>query len=374
MTTAWRLTQSSVALAALAAGCGDSLPPILCDGGRCGVQTSTRKTFQAGFNRKLDMLFVVDDTAAIAPYTDAIATGLAQIAERQSDPGAPTSVHAGFIRAGGCDATTRGAACGVVAPEQFLRSEWCNTATNFSGTFADALTCLGALGAASCAPAQPLATAVQLLAGPARAGWEGFLRPDAYLAIVFITAEDDASGQPLTPVVELAQIVKGLRPDPSQVIVSAIGPGGCVAGDEPGPRLLEFVNQFGANGLYLPLCSAQYSAALDRAFMQINWSLQPPCVQNVRDTDLDAPGLQAACTVEDRSRGPDGSLTTSSLPSCDESQPPCWRMLPGGGVNCTGYVFEIVRADDWCVEAGTNATLECLGCADANDPTCAPIR
>ena len=125
------------------------------------------------------------------------------------------------MRSGRCDQSTRGAACGVAAGEQFLRAEWCETVTNFSGALADALACVGDLGATDCGPAQPLAAAIDALATPPRPGWEGFLRPEAYLMIVVIAAGDDASAQPAS---DVARLIQSSKADPSQVVVSAIVP------------------------------------------------------------------------------------------------------------------------------------------------------
>src|SRR6185312_635667 len=138
------------------------------------------------------------------------------------------SLHVGFVRAGGCDTSTRGLACGLDAAAQFVRWEWCQTVTNTTGALTDAFACLGDFGAANCGPAQPLARALDALTSPPRPGWEGFLRPEAYLMIVVIAATDDeASGVPGDPdaVVALANRAKGLKPDPSQLLVSLIGPG-----------------------------------------------------------------------------------------------------------------------------------------------------
>jgi hypothetical protein len=366
------MKRAAIAVCLLVA-CGDP-KPFLCDGESCGGQVSWRKTFQRTHNGKVDILFVIDDTPAMAPFTGALATGLAAMAARIREPGPVTSVHVGFARAGSCDALARGAACGVAAPESFLRSEWCHTITSFSGTFADTFACLGDLGAANCAPPQPLANTLRVVESPTAAGWEGFLRPDAYLLVVVVAAGDDASGTPglPTPVSDLAARLKAVKLDPSQVLISIIGPQGCGSTAEPpDPRLVEFMTLFGANSAYVSLCSGQLDVALD-IFRYTGDQLQPPCLSNVRDVDLDAPGLQAECVVEDRSRGPDGSLTTAMLPSCNDSSPPCWRMTAGG--TCQGYVFEIDYGADWCIEAGTNATIECLGCAGVNDPACVPAR
>ena len=359
-------------LAAIATGCGGELPPVACDGGSCGTQSSWRKNYQIAINRKVDLLFVVDDTAAIAPHRDALTAEFTAMATALRASPAPTSLHVGFIRAGSCDTSTRGGVCGVVAQEQFLRSEWCQTIDNFAGAYEQTFACLGDLGAADCAPAQPLEAARRFVTGAAPPGWEGFLRPDAYLMIVVVAAQDDASEQQagLTPTA-IAAGIKAVKSDPSQIVVSIIGPGGCAAGEPMGPRLVEFVSEFGSNGLYLPLCSGQLTPALDRITQQINTSFHPYCATNVRDTDLEAPGLQANCTVEDFANNPDGTRTSSRLPNCDASAPPCWRMIASSGY-CNEYTFELQRAPDWCVESGWSGTIECLGCANANDPACVP--
>jgi hypothetical protein len=363
-------------LAVGAARCGGALGAPPCEDGNCGTQLSTRGTLQYNLSRKLDVLFVVDDTPAIAPHADALAAGFAGMGQMLSQPYGPTSVHAGVIRAGGCDTSTRARACGIAAPEEFLRADWCETLINDTAGVADTVACMAGLGAADCGPIQPLAAAVHALTSPP-AGWEGFLRPDAALLIVIVAASDDASGPPgaPTPVADVVARLKALKDDPTLVMASVIGPGNC-PGDTPPPRLLEFVQTFGANGEILGLCSAPLSAALDRAHEYISIDISPPCIANVRDTDRETPGLQADCTVESRSRTPDGSTAVSPLPTCDAAAPPCWRFAtaPSNCYGGRGWIFEVERPTDWCEEAGVDLKIECLGCAEPNDPACAPAQ
>jgi hypothetical protein len=363
------------ALAALAAGCsGGALGTPPCSGGSCGTQVSVQGRFQYSVGLRVDLLFVVDDTPAMAPYLDRVATGLAQMAaELVGTSSRPLNLHVGFVRAGGCDASTRAGACGVNPPEQFLRSEWCNTMTNDSLAFVDAFTCLGAFGAASCGPAQPLAAALHAVADPPDAGWETFLRADAYLMVVVIAAQDDASGPAgaPTPILDLATRLKAVKADPSQIVVSVIGPGDCGAGDTFAARLTAFVNEFGANGLVVGLCSEQLPAALHRVTETVSDGLQPPCLEHVRDTDPRTPGLQSECTVVENIATPDHSVVSQSLPSCDVSAEPCWNARSGMcGNGRAGALISIVDASDRCLEGGGNFTIECLGCADATDPAC----
>jgi hypothetical protein len=374
MTSALRLTRSLLALAALTAGCGDSVRPLLCDGGSCGTQVSWRKKYNWSYgSQKVDLLFVVDDTAAMAPHRDALAAGFTAMAQKLRAPPAPTSIHAGFIRAGSCDTSARArTACGYPGTgTYFLSSEWCHTRENFRGDYEETFACLGDLGAANCAPSQPLAAAGRFLTEPEQPGWEGLVRPDAYLVIVIVTAQDDAS---VKPPLEIAAAIKAVKSDPSQVGVSIIGPGGdCAGGEAPAPRLLEFVEQFGANGTYLPLCSSQFATALERVGQLISIQISPTCVTNVRDTDPATPGLQADCTVEDVTTDGVGGFITRQVLSCDRSAPPCWRMTANTGVNCGGYVFDMVREPEWCIEARPHGTVECLACADPRDPACNPV-
>lgn len=349
------MTRVLPALAALAGCGGGALQPALCEADGGCLQSSVRKVFQADITRKLDLLFVVDDTAAMAPHLDALATGFAQMAARLRSEPPPISVHVGFIRAGGCDTTTRGAVCGLAAPDQYLSSQWCQRITNLTAAYDQSFVCLGDLGASNCGPAQPLAAAADWLTGLPRPGWEGFLRPEALLMIVVVAATDDASP---APPVELAARIKALKPEAWQTLAATIGPGDCAPGEVQAPRLFEFVNQFGSNGLSLGLCSGHLDAVLDRVTIYIDESLRLPCIANIRDTDLETPGLQADCTVEDIALQPDGSSTHSILPNCDVSAPPCWRLTPGFCAD-GGSSIEFVRAPDWCSESRVNDVVEC---------------
>jgi hypothetical protein len=190
--------------------------------------------------------------------------------------------------------------------------------------------------------------------------------------IVIVAGQDDASGQAgsPTPVAEIVASIRGVKPDPYQILVSGIMPAGCIAPDPPAPRLIEFVSAFGANGLLLDLCAGQLSPALFRLTNNISESVHPPCAQDVRDTDLEAPGLQAECTFVQHVIA-DGSIVSSPIPSCDVAAPPCWRLVPGGYCG-QGYTVVIEHTPDWCDETAENVTIECLSCANHNDPACAP--
>ena len=218
-----RVTRSFLALAALLAGCGDGLQRILCDGGACGTQTSWQNTYQTALNRRVDILFVVDDTSAIAAHGGGPGDRVCEArGGGESHPLQPTSIHAGFIRAGRCNASTRASACNVTAPDQFMRHEWCGTVNNLGGPFTRTFGCLANLGAdglragaaaggrgAGCSTGPPLAglgrlpAARRVLAGRRR----GRLGRRLRIARLADARLDIAAG------------LKGLKPDPCQVLV-----------------------------------------------------------------------------------------------------------------------------------------------------------
>jgi hypothetical protein len=374
MTTTRRIGPLAWALAALAGGCGGALGTPRCADGSCGSQTSQRATVTYSTDRRVDLLFVVDDTPAIAPYADRVAAGLTSMANELQDAGQPLSLHVGFARAGSCDTSTRARACGVTAPAQFVDVQPCNVVANGALSFPGTFACLGALGAGDCAPNQPIANALQAL-DPSTATWQGFLRPDAYLMVVVVAATDDASGPAgaPTPAIDLARRLKAVKADPSQVMVTVIGPGGCAAGDVPAPRLSEFAAEFGAFGLYMSLCADQLSYAVERLVLVQNDRPALPCLTSVRDTDAATPGLQESCTVVQRITETDtGTTVEQAIPSCDDGPPPCWHHPNAGGcASGSGWAFSVEGVQNQCVDGSISINVECLSCADPNDPACA---
>jgi hypothetical protein len=112
----------------------------------------------------------------------------------------------------GCDATggkngifqytARGActATGLQPGATFI-SNIAGTA-NYTGNLADVFTCIAALGETGCGYEHQFAAITRALGAdgqPAPLENQGFLRPDAYLAIVMITNEDDCSAQAGVP-------------------------------------------------------------------------------------------------------------------------------------------------------------------------------
>ncbi len=93
------------------------------------------------------------------------------------------------------------AACAALAPDQaFLIAD--RGVTNFNGGLADVFTCMASLGRNGCRFSQPFAAtrlALEKAAHPLDPDNGGFPRPDAALAVVLITNQDDARCRP-TPI------------------------------------------------------------------------------------------------------------------------------------------------------------------------------
>jgi hypothetical protein len=318
--------------------------------------------FQQGVNRQVDMLFVVDDTEAAAPWAETLRAGWPAIARalEQLPQGTP-DLHVGFVRASRCASPARAAACGISAPDPFLRHERCGALANFAGSFVDTFACLAELGPPTCAGAgaQPFQALRDTLAQPPRAGWEEFLRPDALLHIVIIAGRDDPSG---AGVAELAAFVRARKADPpSQVLLSVLVPGDCAPG-EPTPRLIELAQAFGANAAVGRLCDNPTNAVVQRLAWQISVLIEPPCIGPVLDVDPAAPGLQAECTFEDTVSPFDGVLVTTLLPACDAAAPPCWRLTDAPERGCA--IVEIDRGAAFCPGRVTYTKIECLSAKD----------
>jgi hypothetical protein len=114
-----------------------------------------------------------------------------------SDLGAGTGVGTGACSRQGGD---RGIfqtkpACGLAAGANFLTSYNNETQNNFMGDISTVFSCMGDLGIRGCGFEHQLQAARVALYEAITPENMGFLRRDAYLAIIFITDEDDCSGE-----------------------------------------------------------------------------------------------------------------------------------------------------------------------------------
>ncbi len=166
-------------------------------------------------NRKLDLLFVIDDSGSMKNEQEALSRNFGLLMDQLTtvEHGVP-DIHLGVISTdlglgefadqnGSCStegqggrllATPRDSSC--AAPDgRFLTARTLPDGSleqNFSGDISDAFACIAELGDQGCGYEQPLEAMRRALDGSVAEN-AGFLRPDARLAVVFVTDEDDCS-------------------------------------------------------------------------------------------------------------------------------------------------------------------------------------
>jgi hypothetical protein len=369
----------TVGFLTVVAGCGDSLQTDQ------GPFRTTVVTHAA--ERNYDLLFIVDDSAGFAPYAETAAAGLTQLANvLEALPGGRPSIHAAFVPAStstaGCASPPpRGSDCRLTTADPFATVDACGASPNFPGALGETFTCLGSFQSRDCAALTPLAAMREALGGGGSksplTGPTPFLRSDAELALVVLASGDDASARDGTPipVQEYVDFVRSLKPDSATpVAVSIIAPPPLTAI----PRLTDFVQAFGGDGLVYPLTvGANIGPAFQTLAQRLAVLLSPPCATGIRDLNPELPGLQPECTAEDWSTVVDGNVLRDvhrQLPSCETAGPPCWRLSPNSAMtNCPSgsWVLDIDREADWCPQLAAKTVVSCRGCADPNDPACA---
>jgi len=184
-------------------------------------EPSNRGSIVISANRNVDLLFLIDDSLSMANSQNNLRRNFpAFMAALKALPGGLPNVHiavvssdmgAGDGSVGGCNAT--GGKNGVfqynppVAPvgQQPCATNLDAGATyisdiggvrNYTGNLEDTFSCIAALGEMGCGFEHQFAAILRALGAdgaPPPAENQGFLRPDAYLAIVMITNEDDCS-------------------------------------------------------------------------------------------------------------------------------------------------------------------------------------
>jgi hypothetical protein len=174
----------------------------------------------------VDVLFVIDDSSGMAAAQDNLIRNFPTfMATLQADPAGPRNVHIAVVSqdlgAGGiagCDDDSNGLyPKGKRGVFQYTPRGTCSATnlefgatyirdvsglTNYTGAVEDVFACIAPLGESGCGFNHQLAAllrAVGVDGSPAPAENQGFLRPDAVLAIVMLTNEDDCSAAPGVP-------------------------------------------------------------------------------------------------------------------------------------------------------------------------------
>jgi len=199
-----------------------------------GVGTGTGGTIGTFSSRKVDLLFVVDDSSATSLlHANMIRNFPTLMAGLKVPGGAPdlhlavvsTDLGAGDGSVPGCSAgagsggggggggggkkgafqyagnvippATTPCQTGLASGATFIADDGAGV-RNYSGNLEDVFACVAALGESGCGFEHQLAAITRALGAdgaPAPTTNQGFLRADAYLLIVLVTDEDDCSAQ-----------------------------------------------------------------------------------------------------------------------------------------------------------------------------------
>jgi hypothetical protein len=171
-------------------------------------------------NRNVDLLFLVDDSASMRLSQDNLLRNFPVLMQAlKAQPGGLPNVHIGVISSdmgagdgsvAGCDSTGGRNGIFQYAPQGTCASSGLlpgatyisdiGGVKNYTGNLEDVFTCIAALGESGCGFEHQFASITRALGvdglGTAPTENAGFLRPDALLAIVLITNEDDCSASP----------------------------------------------------------------------------------------------------------------------------------------------------------------------------------
>jgi hypothetical protein len=220
----------------LALGCGSG------KSGPTGVSVTTTTTFLTQVNSKLDLLFVIDDSAGTnviqQKFYDQIPNFMSvleslpnppdlHVAVISTDMGAPGDATSSIgCTAHGDDGAFKSAPTGTCTDTGIQNGATYlsigNGAQNFTGSLGSALQCISFLSQKGCGFVQPLAALDRALgadgSGVPSANAD-FLRDDAYLGIVLLADQDDCSAPFNTQIYSL--LTGGSN---QQNIANALGP------------------------------------------------------------------------------------------------------------------------------------------------------
>lgn len=210
------VAKHSLLLSLILSGCDNTPPavdaappPALPD---AGLGWRIVADLAAEGNRDLDVLFVIDNSGGIGEEQALLTAVFPQFVDAlASAPGGLPNLHLGVVSADVGAGGQPVVACDGDGDDGLLQSQPWNDceppmgrfirdianadgtrAANYAGTLADAFGCIARLGTSGCGFEQPLESMKRALEGSNPENL-GFARPNAYLAVVFISTEDDCS-------------------------------------------------------------------------------------------------------------------------------------------------------------------------------------
>jgi len=419
----------TLAFGALASGCiGREVSEVTPNQARENL-----KPVPVSANRDIDLLFVVDNSISMGEEQTSLVANFPRFINvlETIEGGLPnvrigvvsTDVGTGSQAVGGCSNSTNStgdngvlltSGCSQLGTNRFIEDVESTTTPgerirNYSGTLAEAFGCIAELGTGGCGFEQPLESARRALDpnGPNAAQVANFVRDGAFLAIIFITDEDDCSAESdtlfsdpdqteadplgpldsfrcfefgvtcdqaprvrgeksscvpdndsdlLTPVSEYIEFFRGLKPDPTDVIVAGIigntdpvvvrdnvrrnnipqlAPScvlsvndGVEEGAAPGIRLNAFFEGFPQRQTVQTICEQDLSGALIQIAELLRLVVGNPCLEGNIQTD------PLECQVSDVENFNTDNPIETILPQCDNdadpeqsTNQPCWSIF-----------------------------------------------
>ena len=285
-------------------------------------------TYQMSYNAAINLLFVIDDSPAMAPLQGELATGYAAIVDRiehATFDGLP-DVHVGVVTADLADEGRLRRGRFLADALQFDDLRHRNYAGPLLDAFAD-LADVGTAGRAQTLPFEAMQRALSPYVNP------GFIRDDAYLVVVFVTAGDDAG---TASVDDVARLLKAAKTDPSKVVVGA-ATGTCDAASTS-PRIDALLAQFPNRSSSTTICGGDLGESVALVGQLLKSTLEQPCFDvALANLNPAQPGLQPECSAYllNPLTG-DGRV----FPVCSPDHPDrCWQLTDGGTI-CHGPLIE----------------------------------
>ena len=224
-----------LAMLLVAVSCGgsnsmrpDGAGPAGIDGGASGGVAISRTYTTAPNPRNVDILFLVDDSSSMAAAQATLRESLGRFASAlRALPGGLPNLHIAVVSSdmgagdgsiSGCSGTGKSGvfqylprgtctSTGLQAGARFISDV--GGTKNYTGNLEDVLGCMSALGESGCGFEHQFAAITRALGADGRGGPPaenaGFLRPDAYLAIIMLTNEDDCSEADGVPLFDTSQ-------------------------------------------------------------------------------------------------------------------------------------------------------------------------
>jgi hypothetical protein len=225
------------------------------------------RVIELGTPVKLDLLFMIDDSPSMAEEQSNLARNFPRLIEALGKmPSGFPDLHLGVVSSdmgagasvvSGTCANTQGKAgslqarpgCGLdTSHGRYLIAPADGSPANYQGDIAEVFACLAELGTSGCGFEHQLQAVRMALSGFV-SGNEGFLRPEAHLAVVYITDEDDCSapanstmyqpppsGQDGSLLCSLAGHLCNGSPPPAAPFSTALG--NCSAAPDGGGKLI----------------------------------------------------------------------------------------------------------------------------------------